>query len=142
MDKRFEYEDDLKKSGLKNTKSRKAIIDILIKGDQPITAEQIYLKLKENKTEINLSTVYRTLETLDSKGLVTKLNIMDDDRMFYEYNNMGHRHYLVCINCKKIVTINGCPLTSYEEELEKQTQFNIVGHKLYLYGYCSDCKRK
>lgn len=141
LKKKAEYEEDLKQSGLKNTKSRKAIIDILIQSDQPITAEQIYLNLKEIKTEINLSTVYRTLETLDNKGLVTKLSIMDDDRMFFEYNKMEHRHYLVCTSCKKIVTIHGCPLTSYEEELEKETDFDIVGHKLYLYGYCSDCKR-
>lgn len=136
------YEDELKQSGLKMTKNRKAIIDLLIQKKHPIAAEQIYLELKKNKVEINLSTIYRTLEALENKGLVTKLNIMDNDRMFFEYNKMGHRHYLICLGCKKIVTIQGCPLESYEKALEKQTQFTMVGHKLYLYGYCLDCQRK
>jgi len=136
------YEDEIKQSGLKMTKNRKAIIDMLLQKNCPIAAEQIYLELKKNKVEINLSTIYRTLEALENKGLVTKLNIMDNDRMFFEYNKLGHRHYLVCVGCKKIVTVNGCPLESYEKALEKETNFTMVGHKLYLYGYCLDCQRK
>jgi len=136
------YEDELKQSGLKMTKNRKAIIDMLVQNNHPIAAEQIYLELKKNKVEINLSTIYRTLEALENRGLVTKLNIMDNERMFFEYNKLGHRHYLVCIGCKKIVTIQGCPLESYEKSLEKETHFTMVGHKLYLYGYCLDCQRK
>jgi len=136
------YEDDLKQCGLKMTKSRKSIIDTLIQSNHPMAAEQIYFELKKNKIEINLSTVYRTLEALENKGLVTKLNIMDNDRMFFEYNKFGHRHYLVCIGCKKIVTVKGCPLKSYEKTLEQETNFTMVGHKLYLYGYCSDCQKK
>ncbi len=136
------YEDELKKSGLKITKSRKAIIDMLVQSSHPITAEQIYLELKENEVEINLSTIYRTLEVLVDKRLVTKLNIIDNDRTLFEYNNLGHRHYLVCLGCKKIITIQGCPLESYEKSLEKQTQFAMSGHRLYLYGYCLDCQKK
>jgi len=136
------YEDELKQSGLKITKNRKAIIDMLVQSGHPITAEQIYFELKENKVEINLSTIYRTLEALEDKGLVTKLNIMDNDRMYFEYNNLGHRHYLVCLGCKKILTIQGCPLESYEKVLEKETQFTMIGHRLYLYGYCLDCQKK
>lgn len=142
LKEKLEYEDDLKRNGLKTTKSRKSIIDILIQSNQPIAAEQIYFELKEKKIEMNLSTVYRTLETLEDIGLVSKIIIMDDDRMLFEYNKMEHRHYLICINCKKIVTIPGCPLKSYEKELENETKFTIVRHNLYLYGYCFDCQRK
>ena len=138
----MQVEDRFKKSGLKNTKSRKLILDILIKSDQPISAEQIFLELKENKIEINLSTVYRTLESFEHKNLVTKINIIDDQRMLFEYNQVGHRHYLICVMCKKIITVQNCPLGSYEKNLEKETQFSIVGHKLYLYGYCEDCQKK
>ena len=140
LDENAEYGEMLKKSGLKSTKSRKAILDVLIKSDQPMAAEQIFLALKEDKIDINLSTVYRTLESLENIDVVTKINIMDDERMLFEYNKLGHRHYLVCLGCKKIVTIQNCPLGSYEKELESETKFSILGHKLYLYGYCSECQ--
>jgi Fur family ferric uptake transcriptional regulator len=112
-----------------------------MKSNQPISAEQIYFELKEMKLGINISTVYRTLETLEDKGMVTKLSIMDDDRMLFEYNKMGHRHYLICISCKKIVTLDNCPLGAYEKKLQNETNFDIIGHRLYLYGYCSDCQK-
>lgn len=135
-----EYEEKLKKSGLKSTKSRKAIIDVLVNSNQPMAAEQIFLALKENSININLSTVYRTLESLENIDLVTKISIMDDDRMLFEYNKMGHRHYLICLGCKKIITIQNCPLGAYEKKLESETSFAILGHKLYLYGYCRECQ--
>ncbi len=137
----MECEERLKKSGLKTTKSRKAILDILIRSNQPMAVEQIFLLLKENQININLSTVYRTLESLENKDLVTKISLMDDDRMLFEYNQLGHRHYLVCVTCKKIITVQNCPLGSYERVLENETRFNIIGHKLYLYGYCENCQR-
>jgi Fur family transcriptional regulator, ferric uptake regulator len=135
-----EYEEKLKKSGLKTTKSRKAILDILIKSNQPMPAEQIFLALKKEKIKVNLSTVYRTLESLENIDLITKISIMDNDKMLYEYNRMVHRHYLVCVGCKKIITIQNCPLSTYEKELENKTDFAILGHKLYLYGYCKKCQ--
>ncbi|MFA9463141.1 MAG: Fur family transcriptional regulator [Velocimicrobium sp.] len=140
MGEHAEYEEKLKKSGLKSTKHRKAILDVLVKSNQPMAAEQIYLTLKESKIDINMSTVYRTLESLEQIDLITKISIMDDDRMLFEYNKIGHRHYLVCVGCKKIITIKNCPLGSYEKELESETDFEILGHKLYLYGYCSECQ--
>lgn len=140
MSNNTNYEEKFIENGLRRTKSRKAILDILTKSSQPISAEQIYKLLKEENIAIDISTVYRTLEAMENIELVKKINIMDDDRMLFEYNNMNHSHYLVCVGCKKIITLQSCPLGSYEEELESKTNFSILGHKLYLYGYCSECQ--
>jgi Fur family ferric uptake transcriptional regulator len=43
MMKNTDYGDNLKQSGLKNTKRRIAILDILEQSDQPIAAEQVFL---------------------------------------------------------------------------------------------------
>ena len=142
MKKNTNYGDDLKHSGLKNTKNRTVILEILEQSEQPIAAEQVYFELKEKDISINLSTVYRTLEALADRSLVTKLSIVGDSRTLFEYNRMVHRHYLVCIRCRKILAINHCPLESYEKFLEKETNFSIAGHKLDVYGYCPECRKK
>lgn len=131
----------LKNNGLKNTKHRSAILDILVKSDQPIAAEQIFHKLKERNVSISLSTVYRTLETLIDKDMVTKMNIIGDSRSLFECNKMIHRHYLVCTGCKKIIDINHCPLEDYEKSLEQETNFKISGHKLNIFGFCPQCQK-
>lgn len=135
-------EERLKKSGLKSTKGRREILIMLESSNQPIAAEEIFLFLKDKNSGINLSTVYRTLESLEKADLVTKVSIHNDDRMLYEFNNMDHRHYLVCTNCKKIITVRHCPLGEYERQVEEETGFTIYGHKLYIYGLCPECEGK
>lgn len=134
-------ETGLKNNGLKNTKHRSAILDILVQSDQPIAVEQIFYDLKERNVSISLSTVYRTLETLTDKNMVTKISIIGDNRALFEYNKMIHRHYLVCTGCKKIVDIKNCPLEAYEKSLEQETNFKISGHKLNIYGFCPQCQK-
>ncbi|NLG53927.1 MAG: transcriptional repressor, partial [Clostridiales bacterium] len=54
-------ENSLKESGLKKTRHRLAVIRLLKSLEAPVTAEDIYFKLKEKNSTISLSTVYRTL---------------------------------------------------------------------------------
>lgn len=132
----------VKLSGLKNTKCRTAILKVLEQSNQPIPAEQIFLELKEKNVTANLSTVYRTLDILAEKNLATKLNITGDNRALYEINRMEHRHYLVCLGCKKITSIDSCPVEEYEKRLAKETDYLISGHRLDIFGYCPECREK
>lgn len=136
------YKDLLAREGLKNTHQRTAILNILEKSDVPITAEEIYLKLKEAHISTCLSTVYRNLEALISRSIVTKTTIMDDDRSKFALNYKQHRHHLICLGCTKMVQIDTCPLSELEKTLHDSTGFDVTGHKLEIYGYCAECKLK
>ncbi|WP_414150762.1 Fur family transcriptional regulator [Acetobacterium carbinolicum] len=139
--KKLDMREKLKNNGMKSTKHRVAILEILIKKDQPVSAENIFFDMQKMDVSINLSTVYRNLEALAEKGLVTKLSLSGDNRSVFEYNKMVHRHYLICLGCKKILAIEHCPIKSYEHQIEDETDYEIVGHKLDLYGYCPKCKK-
>ena len=62
----------LKKKGLKVTKHRNSLLEVLEIENQPLTAEDIFLKLKEKGISINLSSVYRILDTLVDNNLINK----------------------------------------------------------------------
>lgn len=130
----------LTKQGYKNTKSRKAIVEILEGTNAPITADELYFNIREKGISTNLSTVYRTLELMESKGLVIK-TIITDGKARYELLKAEHRHHLICLNCNKIVPLDDCPLAKLESDVEKKTEFDITGHKLELYGLCPKCKK-
>jgi len=132
---------DLNICGLKKTKQRTAILELLKKSTQPVSAEVIYENLIKKNIQVSLSTVYRTLETLVLKELITKINLTGDSKFLFELNRMVHSHYLRCIGCKKIITINHCQLKGYEEHLAHETGFSIMGHKLDIYGYCPECRK-
>lgn len=135
------YSKILKREGLKNTKHRNAILEVIENSAQPINAEQIFFELKDKKISINLSSVYRILESLVSKKLLIKSIIPGSNKAVYELNRLEHTHYLICSSCKKMFSVDGCPLEEYEKQLESKMGFEITGHKLEIYGVCKDCKQ-
>ena len=132
----------LKDSGLKNTRHRTDVLEVLERTVQPLPAEEIYLELKKKDASISLSTVYRILELLVSKEIVLKMNSVEEDRALVELNRMVHRHYLVCLGCHKMLPIDDCPLDEYERDLAGKTGFYATGHSLEIYGYCRDCQQQ
>ena len=134
------YKDILKKEKLRNTKHRNSILEVIEGSSQPITAEAIFLKLKEQGVSISLSTVYRVLEVLLSKALVMKTSVTDDNKAVFELNKMEHKHHLLCVKCRKMLSIEGCPLEGYEKILEEKLGYLIKGHSLEMYGLCEKCK--
>jgi len=135
------YKGLLHSNGLKNTKRRSLILEILAKLEQPVTVDQLFLELKKNDVSINISTVYRILETLVSRDLVTKTNISRENKTYFELNRLEHRHHFVCLDCKQIFWIDDCPLENYCELFQTRTGFDVTGHKLEIYGYCPNCKQ-
>lgn len=135
-----DYKGILKKENLRNTKHRNSILEVIENYRQPITVEAIYLALKEQGVSISLSTVYRVLDALLDKALIAKTNITDDNKAMFEINNMEHKHHLLCVKCRKMLSVDGCPLEEYEKSLEEKLGFSIKGHKLEMFGLCKSCK--
>lgn len=132
-----------KEKGLKSTKQRNEIIEIIAHAEYPQTADQIFIELNKRGVTINLSTVYRTIETLISKGVLAKVNLDNEVKNRFELiDATEHHHHLICLSCNKIISIEHCPLQSYESEVSKKHHFKIINHKLDLYGYCETCLPK
>ncbi|HWQ59228.1 MAG TPA: Fur family transcriptional regulator [Clostridia bacterium] len=133
---------ELSRCGLRNTRPRAMVLDILEKSPTPLSAEQIYLALRARGVSVNLSTVYRVLEALVDKSLAGKVNIPGDPRAFFEYSRASHRHYLICLGCREMRALERCPLAGYEKALADETDYAISGHKLVVYGYCPACRER
>jgi len=125
--------------GYRTTKQRKAILDILENAEIPVTAEDIFLKLKENGIDISLSTIYRNLEMLTKEALVVKSYMMNEDKARFALPDK--KNYLVCEKCGKIVIIDNCPFDKFKEELKEVHGFEITGHCIEVYGICPECKK-
>ena len=65
-----------------------------------------------------MSTIYRTLELLETKGIVTRTTLMGSDMAYYEITPHTHRHYAVCTSCGAMIPLHTCPVV----EMPKETQ--------------------
>ena len=124
--------------GLKNTRQRREVIDVLEKSARPVTADAIFLALREQGENISLSTVYRILELMVEKKLARRISTVEEGGALFELADT-HRHYLVCLGCHRMFPLDDCPLEEYEKELTERTGFDVTGHSLEIYGYCRDC---
>lgn len=128
---------------LRNTKNRNAVYNVLKKVNRPMTAEELYERVKKKDASINISTVYRILSVFTEKGLTLRSTTDKNPRGLYELRREGHqKHYMVCLSCHTMLPIEECPLHEVEEHLSKKNDFLITEHELKLYGYCARCRDK
>ena len=81
------------------TKNARAILEIIRHSSAHLTAEQIYLLLKEQNRAMAQATVYNNLSYLYSQGLIRKLSVEGyPDR----YDNIVRHDHLVCRKCGRV----------------------------------------
>lgn len=127
-----------KKHGIKNTKQRNIVYNILCDHISPMTVDEIYLET--SKHEINMSTVYRVLNKFIEKDLVIRDSIGTDGKSRYSIKEEEHGHYLVCEVCNSISKLDYCPLEGEEKKIKEKSDFIVKSHRLELYGICGKCK--
>lgn len=134
------YRDMLAQKGLKNTRTRVMVLEILDHSPHPVTVDEIFIILRKMDPSVNLSTVYRTMDTLLKNAFINKTTLMDDRRARYELNRLEHRHHLVCVGCNRMIPVDGCPIDDYARTLCIREGFEPTGHRLEIYGLCLNCK--
>jgi len=90
----------LKKSGLKVTPQRIAVLEALIKLNNHPAADEIARLVRQNYPHIATGTVYNILDTLVEKGIISKVK---SDRDIMRYDAMlEHHHHLYCKESDRI----------------------------------------
>lgn len=128
-------------TGIKWTKQRKAVYEVLSAAGEPLSAIQIYnLILQRNAADsYAVSTIYRILAAFEEKGYVEKSTFSGEDTVMYEWKRDRHTHYAVCLGCHRKLALQACPFEHLQIAAESG-EFLVTGHKLELYGYCKNCK--
>ncbi len=127
-------------SGLRMTRARRGIINILGSSAVPMAAEEVLGALRKSDERVVLSTVYRNLDSLTAHGAVRRLLLADGDHALFELASSPHRHYAVCLKCHVVVPVVGCPVEKFIRDTGKRLDFDVTDHDLVLYGYCHNCK--
>lgn len=128
----------LKENNLKATKSRIKIMSIIYQSEQCLSAMDIYNKLDKESIDIDLSTVYRTLETLYNHEIVDKFDL-GEGKYNYKLKEKGHKHLIECEMCHKHVEID-CPMQQVQEYVKAKTGLTLLDSCVNLNrGICKDC---
>ncbi|HLR53534.1 MAG TPA: peroxide-responsive transcriptional repressor PerR [Pseudogracilibacillus sp.] len=131
--------DTLKKSGVRITPQRHAVLEYLLTAETHPTADEIYKALENKFPNMSVATVYNNLRILRELGLVRELTYGDDSSRFD--SNMVDHYHIICDECGKIVDFHYPTLDEIESLAEKVSGFNINYHRMELYGICEECSQ-
>lgn len=123
---------------MRQTPQREAILRVLGQSDKPLSVEEIWGRMAENRS--GLPTIYRNLERFVLEGWVENIMGADQTMRFVRCRSRSHHHHLQCENCGRVVEVGGCGIESSALGLESQTGFKITRHQLLFFGLCPDCR--
>ncbi len=137
QEKLDDFESACKAAGLKLTHQRLEIYHALVVALDHPSAETVYQRLKKRMPTISLDTIYRTLTTFESHGLIRKVQTAESQARF-EAQMLQH-HHLICDKCKEIIDFQWRVFD--ESNLpEAVTGWGKIQHKnVVLHGICDKC---
>ena len=130
----------LREQGYRLTPQRLMILSAIHGSDHHISAEEIYGQVHVKYPNVNISTVYRTLELLKELGLVTETDL-GGGKFRYHSVEKGHHHHLICRKCGRVFELDESVLKPVEGTIIRKYGFKADLSHLAVFGNCVVCQR-
>lgn len=129
-----QYIEKLKKAGVRFTRPRRIVLDVLRHAKQPLSMKEMHKRIGK---KADLASVYRTINLFQELGIVREVPLGEGYQR-YELTEEGrHHHYVLCTVCGKLENIDLCLL----ERVENMTNYKILSHSMEFQGICDNCYR-
>ena len=140
MDEHQDIVAKLSQQGYRLTPQRIMILEAIEHSDHHISAEEIHAQIVARYPNVNISTVYRTLELLKRLGLVTETDL-GEGRVRYHPAEKGHHHHLVCRECGAVIDLDESLLAPLRSALLREYNFDADLRHLAILGRCLRCRK-
>jgi Fur family ferric uptake transcriptional regulator len=127
----------LRAAGLRSTGQRRAVLRA-IDALQHATVDELAAEVQSTMPEVSLSTVYRTLETLDEAGLVTHAHLHHGSPTWHVVDGDPHLH-LVCASCGQVQQQPVEIALGLAGLAQEALGFVVDLRHLVLHGQCAAC---
>lgn len=128
----------LRDGGKRITKTKQAVIDILVSADRHFTVDEVAQGVLAELPDASLSTIYRILEELETFGLVEHTH---DGHAGASYHVSGYDHgHVTCSGCRRIFEIPASLYADFSAEVLAETGVTLEQHHVALSGLCAQCR--
>jgi Fur family ferric uptake transcriptional regulator len=129
----------LRQRGLRMTPQRQLILDAVVSMRGHVSVEQVYQTVIRQFPDVNITTVYRTLEVLEDLGVVRHTHFHDGVAQ-YERTDEPPHHHMVCTRCGADFELDLHLLEPLGKELRKQYGFQADLTHTAIVGLCRTCQ--
>ena len=120
------------------TRSQERIFNLLKTLNRSISAQELYIELRNREQNLGLATVYRALDALKLEGVVQMRTLATGESLYSPVQQ--DQHHLTCVNCGRSILIDECPVDQLETRLQHSHQFKVYYHTLEFFGLCQQCQ--
>ena len=128
----------LEANGQRFTEQRSAVYRYLRQTEDHPSADDVFTSVRGVIPDISLATVYKSLETLVSCGLASKLTYGDGSAR-YDGRTDPHPHAR-CLTCGSVADLPGVLDGESLERLGELPGFSIEGYRVEVVGTCRECQ--
>ena len=122
------------------TQQRRMILEIVKRPGSHLSADEVFMLVREKIPNISLATVYRNLEVLATAGQISQF-VTSDGLRRYDVGPQRHYH-LHCVRCGLIWDLPAKIFPDFEEIAHGNSGCRILGHVLEFEGICNQCSSK
>ena len=128
----------LRKRGLRMTPQRQLILDVVVGSHGHFAADTVHQQVVRVFADVNISTVYRTLEVLEELGVVRHTHFHDGVAQ-YERADTARHHHMVCSRCGAEAEVALEVLQPLADELKRRYGFEADLAHSAITGLCRRC---
>ncbi len=133
----------LRASGYRLTTPRRKLVDILLRSDAPLTAEDIRRRARQARVGADLSTIYRNLATFCEMGWLNAVHGANGERYYQVHRGREQSLSVVCLDCGKITALAAPASTGALNEAVRGLGFKADTLQVTLSARCEhECPRK
>ena len=131
---------EIRQRGLRLTPQRELVL-AAVRELGHSTPEEVSTHVRKLHPGINLSTVYRNLETLEKAGFLVHTHLGHGGATFHAADATSHLH-LVCSNCGSVSEADLAIAEGFVEKLVAEHGFQTDITHFAIYGECTLCATK
>ena len=119
--------------GVKLTEQRKIIANTMSQSKDHPDVDELYKRVSKINSKISIATVYRTVKLFEEFGILTKHEFKGEKARYEELNESHHDH-LIDVKTGEIIEFVDEEIEKLQEKVAEKYGYELVDHKLELYG--------
>lgn len=127
----------LRASGTRLTRARQQVLDAIGSTTDHLTAEEILDRVRSNAADVHRATVYRSLETLASLGVIEHTHLGHGPAVYHLVRD--HHTHLVCENCGSVTDVDAGLFDSLASRVRRDYGFVMDTGHFAIVGRCINC---
>ena len=130
---RKSFTDRCRGTGVRWTKQRSLIADILAEASDHPDVRELHRRVKQRSVRMTADTIYRTVKLLEGAGILES-QAFRDRRKHYEQARDKHHDHLLDLDTGKILEFRSAKIERVQRELAERLGYRVISYRLQLFG--------